>query len=100
LTQGGEKPNASRASNQNSPETGLPDIKSQVEFCRSAEACGIDSLLVAFGYYMPDPILLSAALGLATERIKLMIAYRSGVASPVQFVQQLNTLSALICGRV
>jgi hypothetical protein len=99
LSQGGEKPNASRALNQSSPETGLPDLESQIEFCRAAEGCGIDSLLVAFGYYMPDPIMLSAALGLATERIKFMIAYRSGVASPVLFVQQLNTLSALIRGR-
>lgn len=100
LAQGGEKANASRASNQRASETGLPDLESQIEFCRSAEACGIDSLLVAFGYYMPDPMLLSAALGLATDRIRFMIAYRSGVISPVLFVQQLNTLSALIKGRL
>ena len=59
----------------------------------------MDSLLVDFGWSKADPILLAAALGLATEKIKLIVAYRSGLICPTSFVQQLNTLSHLIQGR-
>ena len=78
----------------------MPDLEAQAEFCRQAEASGIDSLLTAFGYYMPDPMLLATALGLVTERIKFIVAYRPGLLSPTLFVQQVNTLSALTNGRV
>lgn len=83
-----------------SREDGLPDLEAQVSFCRSAEECGIDSLLTDFGYGKPDPMLLVAALGRSAERIKFILAYRSGLFSPTMFVQQLNTLSALINGRL
>lgn len=99
LPQGGEKPGASRAYQASLAETGLPDLEAQIDFCRVAEECGIDSLLTDFGWSKPDPILLAAALGLATSKIKFIIAYRSGLLSPTTFVQQLNTLSALINGR-
>jgi alkanesulfonate monooxygenase len=36
---------------------------------------------------------------MAVDRITFIVAYRSGLMSPVTFVQQLNTLSALIDGR-
>jgi alkanesulfonate monooxygenase len=80
-------------------ETGLPDLAAQVNFCKKAEDVGIDSLLIDFGASKPDPILLAAALGMAASRIKFIVAYRSGLISPTSFVQQLNTLSALIEGR-
>lgn len=79
---------------------GLPDPKAQIEFCRHAEECGIDSLLVDFGFAKPDPMLLAAILGQGARKIKFILAYRSGLFSPVMFVQQLNTLSALIDGRL
>jgi len=81
------------------PETGLPDLDAQVSFCRRAEEAGIDSLLIDFGASKPDPILLAAALGMAARQIKFIVAYRSGLIAPTSFVQQLNTLSALIEGR-
>jgi alkanesulfonate monooxygenase len=99
LPQGGERGVASRAMAWASQVTGLPELDQQVEFCRAAEESGIDSLLLDFGYAKPDPILLAAALGPRTERIKFIIAWRSGLCSPTSFVQQLNTLSALIDGR-
>jgi alkanesulfonate monooxygenase len=80
-------------------ETGLPDLGRQTEFCRRAEQCGITGLLTDIGATKPDPILLSAALGIATEKIEFIVAYRSGLIPPTTFVQQLNTLSALIHGR-
>ncbi len=77
----------------------LPELDAQVEFCRLAVACGIDSLLLDFGFAKPDPILTAVALGLAVGDIRFIVAYRSGLMSPVTFVQQLNTLSTLIGGR-
>lgn len=100
LPQGGERPGASRAFQASLAETGLPDLDAQVQFCRIAEEIGIDSLLIDFGWSKPDPILLAAALGMATERIKFIVAHRSGLTSPTSFVQQINTLSTLINGRV
>ncbi|MGH9915954.1 MAG: LLM class flavin-dependent oxidoreductase, partial [Pyrinomonadaceae bacterium] len=80
-------------------EDGLPDLETKTDFCRQAEEAGIDSLLTDFGYGKPDPMLVAAILGHRTEKIKFILAYRSGLFSPTMFVQQLNTLSALINGR-
>ncbi len=99
LPQGGEIGCASRALQASLARTGLPDLAPQSAFCRCAEACGIDSLLVDFGWSKPDPILLGAALGASSTGIKLILAYRSGLICPTSFVQQLNTLSQLIDGR-
>lgn len=99
LPHGGETSGASMSSQKDLPATGLPDLVAQIHFCRHAERCGMDSLLIDFGFAKPDPILLATALGVATEKIKFIVAYRSGLLSPATFVQQLNTLSALINGR-
>lgn len=79
---------------------GVPDLDAHIAFCRHADACGIDSLLTAIGFHRADPLVLAATLGLETETISFMVACRSGLCSPTSFVQQLNTLSALIDGRV
>lgn len=78
----------------------VPDFKVLLNFCLMAEECGIDSLLTAYGSYRPDPIAMAASLGVMTSKIKFMIAIRSGVNVPAQFVQQINTVSALTNGRV
>ncbi|MBO1348875.1 MAG: LLM class flavin-dependent oxidoreductase [Hormoscilla sp. GUM202] len=87
-------------SNPDRQQETLPDIENSLFFCRRAEEIGIDSLLTAFSYNRPDPIVLSTALAMATEKLKFMVAYRPGVISPTLFVQQINTLSALSNGRV
>jgi alkanesulfonate monooxygenase len=99
LPLGGETSGVTRVTMSERVETGLPDLAAQVSFCERAEEAGIDSLLIDFGASKPDPILLAAALGMATSRIKFIVAYRSGLIGPTSFVQQLNTLSALIQGR-
>jgi alkanesulfonate monooxygenase len=99
LLLGGETSGESRATMYGKVETGLPDLEAQVDFCRAAEQSGIDSLLIDFGASKPDSILLATVLGLATEKIKFIVAYRSGLLSPASFVQQLNTLSTFINGR-
>ena len=77
-----------------------PDLKGWAHFARHAEEAGIDSVLISFSRYEPDPLLVSCALGSATSRLKFIVAFRSGLMLPTSFVQQINTLSALIDGRV
>lgn len=60
----------------------------------------MDSLLTAYGFHRPDPIVLAAAMGMVTRKIKFMVAVRSGLFSPTAFVQQVNTVSTLIQGRI
>src|SRR5215218_4903519 len=99
LPHGGEIDSTPLSVQARSTVIGLPDLERQIHFCEQAEQHGIDSLLTDFGSAKPDPLLLAAALGMATERIKFIVAYRSGLLCPTTFVQQLNTLSALIGGR-
>lgn len=80
--------------------SGTPDLAAHAEFCHRAEECGIESLLVAFGFHRPDPIALAGALGILTSKIKFLVACRSGVTSPTYFVQQVNTVAALTGGRI
>lgn len=97
LSQVGDK---FRRTNATIDMKGLFSLETQIEFCRAAEQNGIDSLLMAFGFTRPDPMALATALGMATSKIKFMIACRPGVISPTAFVQQINTVSALTNGRV
>jgi alkanesulfonate monooxygenase len=80
--------------------SGAFDLDTHVAFCQEAERCGIESLLMAFGFTRPDPFTWSAALGAHTDRIKFLTAIRSGVSSPTLFVQQVNTLAVITGGRV
>ena len=97
LSQVGDK---FRRANATPDMKGLFSLETQIEFCRAAEHSGIDSLLMAFGFTRPDPMVLSAVLGMETKKINFMIACRPGVISPTAFVQQINTVSALTNGRV
>lgn len=78
----------------------LPDMEGWVRFARSAEEAGIESVLLSFSRYEPDTIQLACAVGRATSKLKFIVAYRSGLMQPATFVQQINTLSGLIDGRV
>ncbi|HEV7488359.1 MAG TPA: LLM class flavin-dependent oxidoreductase [Thermoanaerobaculia bacterium] len=80
--------------------SGIPNLDAHVRFCKTAEECGIESLLTAFGFHRADPIVLAAALGMLTTRIKFMVAVRSGVCSPTLFVQQVNSVAAVTGGRI
>jgi alkanesulfonate monooxygenase len=78
----------------------LPDVPGWTHFARCAEEAGIDSVLISFSRYEPDPITVSTALLQATPKLRYMLAYRSGLMHPATFVQQINTVSALSNGRV
>src|SRR5258706_10779395 len=77
-----------------------PDMRGWVHFARRAEEAGIDSVLISFSRYEPEPLLVSCALGRATRTLKFIAAFRSGLMQPTSFVQQVNTVSGLIEGRV
>ena len=77
-----------------------PDINGWAHFARHAEAAGIESVLISFSRYEPDPFVVACALGQAVKKLKFIIAYRSGLMQPTTFVQQMNTVSALTDGRV
>jgi alkanesulfonate monooxygenase len=97
LSSAGEK---FRGATSRASQSGIPDINAQLQFCRAAEECEIESLLTAVGFHRPDPIALAAALGMLTSKIKFMVACRSGLFSPTAFVQQVNTVSAITGGRI
>jgi len=97
LSQAGDKLRRAQATIKMS---GLFDIGQQIEACRQAEQNGIESMLMAIGFTRPDPLQLAIAIGLQTEKIKFMVACRSGLVSPTFFVQQLNTVSAILPDRI
>jgi alkanesulfonate monooxygenase len=77
-----------------------PDMEGWERFAHAAEQAGIESLLISFSRHEPDPILIGCALGRTVKKLKFIVAYRSGLMKPTLFVQQFNTLSTLIKGRV
>ena len=81
-------------------QSGAFDLDRLAEFCRQAERCGIDSLLTAYGFHRPDPIVLATALAGRTQRVRFLVAVRSGVTSPTAFVQQVNTVASVAGGRI
>lgn len=78
----------------------LTDMAGWSQFARSAEDAGIEAVLQSFSRYGPDTFQVACALGLATRKLKFISAYRSGLIQPTTFVQQVNTLSGLIGGRI
>ncbi len=78
----------------------LPDMEGWVKFAVRAEESGIESVLLSFSRYEPDTMHIACAVGRATTKLKFIVAYRMGLMQPTTFVQQINTLSGLIGGRV
>src|SRR5262245_7251738 len=78
----------------------LPDLQGWLKFAQSAEEVGIDSVLLSFSRYEPDTFFIACAVGQLTEKLKFIAAYRLGLMQPAMFVQQVNTLSGLIGGRI
>jgi alkanesulfonate monooxygenase len=78
----------------------LPDLPGWLKFAQAAESVGIESVLLSFSRYEPDTILVACATGQLTTKLKFIVAYRMGLMQPATFVQQINTLSGVIGGRV
>jgi alkanesulfonate monooxygenase len=78
----------------------LPDMEGWGRFACHAEEAGIESVLLSFSRYEPDTFSIACAVGRATKKLKFIAAYRTGLMQPATFVQQINTLSCLIDGRI
>ena len=85
---------------KDSSPAAMPDMEGWTRFARAAEDAGIESVLLSFSRYEPDTIVVATAMGMATTKLKSIIAYRAGLMGPATFVQQINTVSALTQGRV
>lgn len=88
------------ATTKSSSPAALPDMEGWTTFARSAEDAGIESVLLSFSRYEPDTILIACAIGQVATKLKFIVAYRLGLMQPATFVQQINTLSGTIGGRV
>src|SRR5215470_8401300 len=88
------------ATTKSSSPAALPDMEGWVRFAAAAEQAGIESTLLSFSRYEPDTFLIACAVGRETSKLKFIAAYRTGLMQPATFVQQINTLSGLIGGRV
>lgn len=88
------------ATTKASSPAALPDMEGWTRFVHSAEEVGIESVLLSFSRYEPDTILLACAVGQVAKKLKFIVAYRMGLMQPTTFVQEINTLSGLIDGRV
>jgi alkanesulfonate monooxygenase len=78
----------------------LPDMEGWTRFARLAEEAGIEAVLLSFSRYEPDTMHVACAVGQACRKLKFIVAYRTGLMQPTMFVQQINTLSGLIEGRL
>ena len=88
------------ATTKASSPAAIPDMEGWTTFARSAEDAGIESVLLSFSRYEPDTILIACAIGQVATKLKFIVAYRMGLMQPATFVQQINTLSGTIGGRV
>src|SRR4029079_4906282 len=88
------------ATTKASSPAALPDMEGWTRFALCAEDAGIESVLLSFSRYEPDTILIAAAVGQVTTKLKFIVAYRMGLMQPATFVQQINTISGVIDGRV
>lgn len=88
------------ATTKASSPAALPDMEGWTRFARCAEEVGIESVLLSFSRYEPDTILIACAVGQVAKKLKFIVAYRMGLMQPATFVQEINTLSGLIDGRV
>ncbi|HEY9602896.1 MAG TPA: LLM class flavin-dependent oxidoreductase [Allocoleopsis sp.] len=91
---------AAKKNEAQADRSGGIDLETLLEFVSCADKLQIESLLTPFGFHMPDPVALLGRLSAHTERVGFMLAYRSGLMSPTLFVQQFNTLSHLLNGRI
>lgn len=76
------------------------DLEGMIGFAQEAESLGIEGLLMAIGFHLPDPLPLIGALARETRSIDYILAYRPGLLSPTLFAQVVNTLSWISNNRV
>ncbi|GAA1025432.1 MULTISPECIES: LLM class flavin-dependent oxidoreductase [Amycolatopsis] len=77
-----------------------PDAGYLAQVARAAEQAGFTGALVPFGLFCEDPWLVAAALSRETARLRFMVAFRPGTASPTLTAQMAATCQRLTGGRL
>ena len=85
---------------QSHPSGDPLSLERELGICLVAEKYGFDSVQLPLSDDAPDPLLLSLTLSRRTQKLRFMVSCRPDRISPAYFVQQINTLSSLIDGRV
>lgn len=76
------------------------DLEGAIDFAREADRLGVESLLMAQSYSLPDPLPLIGAMVRETRDVRFILAYRPGLLSPTLFTQIVNTVSWMSKGRI
>jgi alkanesulfonate monooxygenase len=95
---GGIGPNA-RASGT-SAVSRQPDIDYLAQIARSAEQLGFTGVLTPTGTWCEDAWLVTSALISQTQRLKFLVAFRPGLASPTLAAQMAATYQRISRGRL
>ncbi|MBX6167765.1 MAG: LLM class flavin-dependent oxidoreductase [Thermobispora bispora] len=77
-----------------------PTLGYLTQVARAAEAAGFDAALTPIGSGCLDPLVTCAALAGATERLRLLVAFRPGFTLPTVLAQQAQTFQELSGGRL
>ncbi|GIF96048.1 LLM class flavin-dependent oxidoreductase [Catellatospora citrea] len=70
------------------------------DVARAAEQSGFTAALTPVGAACPDPWIVCAAVAQHTERLKLLVAFRTGFALPTLVAQQAEAFQAMSGGRL
>lgn len=69
-------------------------------FAQAHEQAGFDRVLVGYWSDQPDGFLVAATAGLATDKLKFLLAHRPGFVAPTVAARKLATLEHLLDGRL
>ncbi|MDI1462728.1 LLM class flavin-dependent oxidoreductase [Catellatospora sp. KI3] len=70
------------------------------EVAQAAERAGFTAALTPVGAGCPDPWIVCTAVAQHTERLKLLVAFRTGFALPTLLAQQAEAFQAMTGGRL
>ncbi|MER6006206.1 LLM class flavin-dependent oxidoreductase [Nonomuraea angiospora] len=70
------------------------------QVARAAEQAGFEAALTPVGAGCPDPWIVCAALAQHTERLKMLVAFRTGYALPTLLAQQAQAFQEVSGGRL
>lgn len=77
-----------------------PDIDYLAQIARSAEQLGFTGVLTPTGTWCEDAWLVTSALISQTQRLKFLVAFRPGLASPTLAAQMAGTYQRISRGRL
>jgi alkanesulfonate monooxygenase len=80
--------------------TRQPDIDYLAQIARSAEQLGFTGVLTPTGTWCEDAWLVTSALVSQTQRLKFLVAFRPGLASPTLAAQMAATYQRISRGRL